>query len=117
MLDMVTTRDPSVARSNGSSRAVRAKWPRWLTPMWVSNPSAVSPRSTAIRPALLASRSRRGSEARPAANFSTDARLARSSGLTSSGPATPSARKAPAAASPAASSRQAMITRAPPPAR
>ena len=39
MLDMVPTREPGVASSSGSSRAVSAKWPRWFTPNCISTPS------------------------------------------------------------------------------
>ena len=65
MLDIVTTREPAVARRSGSSRAVRAKWPRWLTPMCISKPSAVRPRSTAISPALLAEQVEAGLAGQP----------------------------------------------------
>ena len=46
MLDIVATRLPGVRVSSGSSRAVSAKCPRWLTPSCSSNPSAVRPSST-----------------------------------------------------------------------
>jgi hypothetical protein len=59
MLDIVATREPPVRSSIGRSRSVSAKWPRWLTPKWVSKPSTVRDWSTAISPALLTRRSRR----------------------------------------------------------
>ena len=41
----------------GSSRLVRAKWPRWLVPNWSSKPSLVRDSGGIITPALLMSRS------------------------------------------------------------
>ncbi len=55
--ETVTTRAASDSSSFGSSRPVRAKWPRWLVPNWSSKPCSVSIRGGAMTPALLISRS------------------------------------------------------------
>src|SRR6266702_429142 len=106
-LDTVTTRGwPPDASRAGSSRPVSAKWPRWLVPNCISNPSAVSWRGIIITPALLTSRSS-GPE-NWSANARTDARSARSSGAHSA-PA-PISRTA---ARPLSALRLATTTRAP----
>ena len=38
-------------------RLTSTKWPRWLVPNWVSNPSAVLPNGQAMTPALAMTRS------------------------------------------------------------
>ena len=60
MLLTVTTREPRTGSRLSSSSPVKAKWPRWLVPNCISNPSAVSCFGVHITPALLISRSMRG---------------------------------------------------------
>ena len=49
--------DDDAVGMRGSSRLVSAKWPRWLVPICISNPSAVRCSGTFITPALLISTS------------------------------------------------------------
>src|SRR5690625_1878101 len=84
MLDTVTTRSPM----RSSSRPVSAKCPRWLTPNWVSKPSAVRRIGMFMMPALLTSTSKPPCWA---AKSRTEARLPRSSAATVTSPSMPSA--------------------------
>src|SRR5882757_639387 len=99
--DTVTTRSVTF----GSSRLVSAKWPRWLVPIWLSNPSLVCAYGTAMMPALL---TRTSTLSTPSANARTDARSCRSSWRISTSPVIPDA-----AASPLAVLRTASTTLAP----
>ena len=82
--DTVTTRGSAAASNVGSSSPVSAKWPRWLVPSWLSNPSAVVAFGTAMIPALFMSTSSDSrSSATPAAHSRTDASDWRSSVRTS----------------------------------
>mmetsp|Transcript_9219 Transcript_9219/g.23112 ORF Transcript_9219/g.23112 Transcript_9219/m.23112 type:complete len:266 (-) Transcript_9219:106-903(-) len=53
--DTVTTRDEPASFRQGSRRPVSAKWPRWLVPSCISNPSSVSMYGQFMTPALLSS--------------------------------------------------------------
>ena len=88
------------------------KWPRWLVPNCVSNPSAVLPWGAFMTPALLTSPSSRSCRRRSAgANPRTESRLPRSSSSTS---ADPRRSESPAtASSPAETRRHAATTCAP----
>src|SRR6201997_1205 len=99
--DTATTRSVSL----GSSRVVSAKCPRWLVPIWLSKPSAVSSKGAAMMPALLISTS---TSSTPSANSRTEARSCRSSRRTSTWPVI-----CPAAASPLLVLRTAMMIVAP----
>src|ERR1700730_75894 len=77
--DTVTTRSVIF----GSSKLVSAKWPRWLVPIWLSNPSTVCACGTAMMPALFTSTS---APSIPSAKARTDARSCRSSLRTSTSP-------------------------------
>lgn len=52
----VTNRGMWCTFSVSSSKLVRRKWPRWLTPSCISKPSAVRDRGQRITPALLISK-------------------------------------------------------------
>src|SRR6478735_10275775 len=110
---------PRPARSSGSRRPVRAKWPRWLVPSCSSNPSAVTCRSGGvITPALLISRWIGSPSARRrSASAATDASDDRSrSWRTTRAPGTCS-RTRSTAASPLVRLRTGISTSAPAPAR
>lgn len=111
-LDTQTIREGALDRKLSSSNSVRRKCPRWFTPNWDSKPSSVLPSGVCMTPALL---TRPSSRSWLAVNDSTkrltEARLPRSSSITSMEPGA-SARSA-AACSPAAMRRQAATTCAP----
>src|ERR1700736_3416140 len=77
--DTVTTRSVVF----GSSKLVSAKWPRWLVPISLSNPSTVCACGTAMMPALF---TRTSAPSIPSAKARTDARSCRSSLRTSTSP-------------------------------
>src|SRR5829696_2141174 len=103
------------ARSSGSSRAVRAKGPRWLTASWSSNPSTdVCRVGGVITPALLISRwIGWPSASSVSARRATDASEARSSSPTATSAAGTAARMRAVAASPLAAERTGSSTSAP----
>src|SRR6056297_1193029 len=113
----LTTRDPSVAIRRSMSSSVKAKWPRWLTPIWNSKPSAVVCHSVYITPALLISRSMRSwpasSSRAPARTESSDARSSDWTCTVASGWASTTRARA---ASPFSRLRTAITTSAPAPA-
>src|SRR6056297_3227075 len=104
----LTTRDPSVAVRRSRSSIVRAKWPRWLTPIC---------HSVYITPALLISRSMRSWRARSsAAAVRTESSDARSSDCTCTVASGCASTTRARAASPLSRLRTAITTSAPAPA-
>ncbi|SKU91663.1 Uncharacterised protein [Mycobacteroides abscessus subsp. abscessus] len=108
------TRGASAASSDGSSASVSTKWPRWFTPICISNPSAVRCNGIAMTPALFSSTSMVGAWVRMAsAADRTDARLVRSNSTSAWSAFRPRARTLSRAARPVCWLRQASTTRAP----
>src|SRR5204863_8789997 len=116
LLETVTTRASARPSIASISRAVRAKWPRWLVPSCSSKPSLVPRRGAAITPALLTSRSSpdRSPLARKlSAKEATEERSARSRPASSTRAPGTCASSSCLASAPLARFRQAITTVAP----